>query len=91
MNSQVGDHRLRGVVPRRPGDAAARMRARAAQIEARDRHAVVGKAEHRSRREQLIECQCAVENVAAGQAELALRSAGDRICRATTLDLKPGA
>jgi hypothetical protein len=56
----------------RAGHAAARVRARSAQIEARQRHAVVGGADHRPGAEQLVEAHLAVEDVAADQAEAAL-------------------
>ncbi len=50
------------------GDAAARVRARAAQVESRDGRAVPGPTEDRAHREELIERRLAVEDVAAGQA-----------------------
>src|SRR5690242_21821498 len=59
------------IASRYPGDAAAGMRARAAQIQTGDRHPVVGVAEHRPSGEELVERERAVEDVAAGQAELA--------------------
>src|SRR5258707_1993588 len=62
--------RLRGVVAGRPGDAAARMRARAAVVEAFERSAVVRIAQHRPRPEQLVERERAVEDVAADEPEL---------------------
>src|SRR5262245_46703864 len=45
------------------------MRARAAMVEAGHRAAVIGMAEQRAGPEQLIERQCAVEDVAADQTE----------------------
>src|SRR4051812_29820034 len=48
------------------------MRARATEIEALDRPAVVRVAEQRARRPELVERKGAVEDVAADQAELAL-------------------
>src|SRR5258706_1005927 len=57
---------------RRAGDAAAGMRARATEIKPAYRRAVVGVAEHRPRREELVERERAVEDVPADQAEVAL-------------------
>src|ERR1700758_396392 len=62
----------RGVVAGRAGDTAAGMRAAAAVIKTLQRAAIIGMAEHRPRREQLIERQRAVEDVSAKQPELAL-------------------
>ena len=45
---------------------------RAAQIEARQRHAIIGRADHRPSAEQLVEAHLAVEDVAADQTEAAL-------------------
>src|SRR5690349_9892478 len=50
-------------------DPAAGMRARAAMVEARHRAAVVGMAEQRAGPEQLVERECAMEDVAADQTE----------------------
>src|SRR4029077_15191718 len=66
------DH-ARGVVAGGAGDAAAGMRAAAAMVEAFQRPAIIGVAQHRPRREQLIEGQRAMKNIAAEQAELALQ------------------
>ena len=68
----VRKHRARRIVPRRAGDAAAGMRARTAQVEALERHPVIGRADHRPGAEQLVEAHLAVEDVAADQAEAAL-------------------
>ena len=57
---------------RSAGHAAARVRARSAQIEALERHPIIGRADHRPSAEQLVEAHLAVENVAADQAEAAL-------------------
>ena len=65
----VGEDRVRGIVAGRAGDAAAGMRAGAAMIEARQRPAVVGIAEHGPRPEQLVERHRAVRDVAADEAE----------------------
>src|SRR5208282_2090309 len=70
--AQVRQDHLRRVMAGRAGHAAARMGARAAVIEPGHGTAIVGVSEHRARREQLIERQRAVENVAAEKAELAL-------------------
>src|SRR5690348_5671414 len=69
---QIRDHRLRRVVARRAGDSPSRMSAGAAQIEAGDRHAVISMAQHWPCREQLVERQRAVKNVAVWQPEGAL-------------------
>src|SRR5688572_5146999 len=53
-------------------DAAARMGAGAAQVEAVDRRPVVGVAAHRAQREELVEGHVAVQGVPAGDAEQAL-------------------
>ena len=78
-----------GIVPRRTGDTAARMRARAAQIETFQRHPVIGRANHRTSAEQLIKPHLAVEDVAADQSEAALEiergmdlPADHRLCEA---------
>ncbi len=62
----------RGVVARGAGDAAARVRARAAEIQALDRHAVVGVPRRGPQGVDLVRVQGAVEDVAAAQPELAL-------------------
>src|SRR5258708_28221629 len=62
----------RGVVAGGAGDAAAGMRAAAAMVEPFQRPAIIGVAEHRPRREQLIERQRAMKHIAAEPAELAL-------------------
>jgi hypothetical protein len=54
-----------GVVAGRAGDAAAGMRAGAAMVEALQGSAIIGVAEHRPRREQLVQRQRAVEDIAA--------------------------
>src|SRR6476620_9825964 len=68
----IAEDRPRGIMPRRSGDPAARVSARAAQIQALERHPVIGGADHRPRAEQLVETHLAVENVAADRAEAAL-------------------
>ena len=68
----VGEHGLRRIMPRRAGHAAAGMRARPAQVEALERHPIVGRADHRPGAEQLVEAHLAVEDVAADQAEAPL-------------------
>src|SRR4051794_36757390 len=65
----IGQDRAGSVVAGRAGDAAAGVRTCAAKIEALERAAIVGIAEHRSCPEQLIERQRAMENVAAGETE----------------------
>src|SRR5512138_2526157 len=65
----VAQHGARRVMPGSASDAAARMRARTAKVEALQRHAVIGRADHRPRAEQLVESHLAVEDVAADQTE----------------------
>src|SRR5258706_5488419 len=69
----IAQERGRGVVAGAAGDAAAGLRAAAAMVEAFQRPAIIGVAEHRPRREQLIERQRAMKNIAAEQAELTLQ------------------
>ena len=69
---EIPQHFARRIVARRAGHAAARMRARAAHVEARQRPAIVRMAEHRAGREHLPEIERAVKDVAADQAEGAL-------------------
>ena len=57
----------RGVLAGSAGDAAAWMCARAAQVECRDRRAVLGTAKDRAHREQLVERRLAVQDVASGE------------------------
>src|SRR5258706_2262949 len=85
----IAEDHAGGVVAGGAGDAAAGMRAASAMIEAFQRPAIIGVAEHRPRREQLIEGQRAVKNIAAEQAELALQIErredlpADHACRKT--------
>ena len=68
------------------------MRAGAAQIEARQRHAIIGMAQHRPVREQLVEPHLAVEDVAADQPEAALQIERRQApSRPSTDAAKPGA
>src|SRR6476660_4704393 len=69
----VVKHCASSIVPRRSGHAAAGMCARPAQVEALERHPIVGSADHRAGAEQLVEPHLAVEDVAADQAEAALQ------------------
>src|SRR3990172_1243249 len=62
---EIAQHLPRAVVPGQAGDTAAGVRARSAVIQALDRPAIVAVAEHRAREKQLVQPQCAVENVAA--------------------------
>src|SRR3954468_2640022 len=64
------------VMPGRAGDAAARVRTRAADVQTPKRRAVIGVSKHGPRRPQLIERQLAMEDVAAHQAKLALEVGG---------------
>ena len=68
----VRQHRMRRIVARRAGHATAGVRARSAQVQTLQRHAVVSRADHRPRAEQLVEAHLAVEDVAADEAEAAL-------------------
>src|SRR5687768_14313724 len=70
---EVANDLARGVVAGRAGDAATGMPTRAAQVEARQRHAVVRGAEDRPRREELVEPELAVEDVAVDEAEAAFQ------------------
>ena len=66
------------------GDAAARMGARARQVEPLERQPVAGVAEERPPQEELVERRLAVQRVAAGQAVVALeieRASGPRARR----------
>ena len=63
---------MRRIVARRAGHAAAGVRARPAEVQALERHPVIGRADHRPRAEQLVEAHLAVEDVAADQAEAPL-------------------
>src|SRR5688572_3643977 len=69
---EVDEDLARRVVPRRTRHAAAGMRAGATHIYAWQRAAIVTVPEHRARREDLIQVQRAVEDVAADQAERSL-------------------
>src|SRR5437868_5154169 len=69
--ASVTQHRARGIVSGCAGHAAARMRARSAQVQPLQRHSIIGGADHRARAEQLIEPHLAMENVAADEAEAA--------------------
>src|SRR5690606_2953807 len=62
-----------GVVAGSPGDAASRVSAGAAEVETCNRHAVIGVAQHGTRREELIQRQLAVEDVAVDHAETPLK------------------
>ena len=69
----IPEDRARGIVAGGAGDAAAGMRAGAAMVEALQGPAIIGVAEHRPGREQLVERQRAVEDIAAEQPEMALQ------------------
>ena len=88
MISQDG---ARGIMARRAGDAAAGMGAGTAVIKPLQRPAIVGMAEHRPRREQLIERQRAVENVAAEQSEISFQIERRQDLSPITLAANPGA
>ena len=61
----IPQDRFRRVVAGGTGDAAAGMGAGAAMVEALQGPAIIGVAQHRPRREQLVQCQRAVKDVAA--------------------------
>src|SRR5690242_5015641 len=63
----------RGVVAGSAGDAAAGVGAGAAVIKAPERPAVIGVAEHRACRKQLVQRERSMEDVAAQETELALQ------------------
>src|SRR5581483_7067337 len=67
--AKVGEDLARRVVARRPGDTAARMRARTTHVKTRKRAAIVPIPEHRPRREHLIELQPGMEDVAHDEAK----------------------
>src|SRR6266480_4534825 len=69
----IRQNHARGVVAGGAGDAAAGMGAAAAMVEPLQRPPIIGVAAHWPRREQLIERQRAVKNIAAEQPELALQ------------------
>src|SRR5258706_14447982 len=71
--SEITQHLAGAVVPGRARHAAARMCACAAQVQPFDRRAVVRVAEQRARRPELVERQLSMEDVSAGEAELALQ------------------
>src|SRR5580698_1365120 len=59
---------MRGVVSRSAGDAAARMRPRAAKIQSGDRRAVLRPSGDRAHEKKLLERKIAVKNISFGQA-----------------------
>ena len=67
---------MRRIVSGRAGHAATRVSARSAQVQALERHPVIGRADHRARTEQLVEAHLAMENVTADQAEAPLQVQG---------------
>src|ERR1700679_3231589 len=69
---EVGDDFARGIMARRAGYTAARMRARSAHVQSLQRTAIVAVPEHGPRREHLVQAQGAVKDVAADQPEGAL-------------------
>src|SRR5690606_33307719 len=72
-STKVAEHFTRGVAARKARDATAGVRAGAAQIQGLQGPAVISLPQQRPRREQLVEPQGAVEDVAAHQAEAALQ------------------
>src|SRR5579872_3042390 len=95
QSAVVAQDHLCGVVAGGAGDAAAGMGAGPAMVESLQRAAVIGVSEHRPRREQLVQRQRAVENIAAEKAELALQiergknlSPDHAVCKARRVDRK---
>src|SRR4029077_7347021 len=72
-SGRLPDDLPRRVATGKPHYAAARVTARAAEVEARDRCAVLRGARHRTQHEELIERELGVVPVASGHAELALQ------------------
>src|SRR6185503_8622371 len=66
---ELFDYLARGVLARAGRDSSAWMRARSTQIEIAQRRPVLGPAENRAHREQLIERRFTVQDVSAGQPE----------------------
>src|SRR5438874_6753192 len=62
----------RRVVTRESRDAAARVRSRAAHVQSFERAAVIAVTEHRTRGEELVETQRAMEDIAPDETEFAL-------------------
>src|SRR5690348_4343597 len=70
--AQIGEDHPCRIVSRCARDAAARMRAGGAVIEAGERPAIIGMSQHRPGGEELVEGERAMKDVAAGEPELAL-------------------
>ena len=70
---EIAQDFARRIMAGRAGDAAARMGSGAAQIEARERAAVITVAKHGTRREELIQLEPAMHDVAADEPENALQ------------------
>ena len=70
---RVAQDLARGVVSRHAGHSPAGMRARAAHVESLEGAAVVAVSEHGPGREELIERQLPVKDVATGQAKFSLQ------------------
>ena len=88
FSRDIRDDDLRRVVARRTRHAAAGVRARATQIEPGDRHVVVGVFQHGAGGKELVERW---KMSPLGRPKMRSRSSGERLCRAITLALKPGA
>src|ERR1043165_4598105 len=72
-NAQIPEHFARRIMPRGARDPAAGMAAGTAQIQAKQWHAVIAMPQDRAGREQLIQFQPSMHDIAAGQAEDALQ------------------
>src|SRR5207248_2656120 len=66
----VREDLARGVAAGEAGDVAARMRARAAEIQPLDRHAVAGGPEQRAPREPLVQARLAMQHMAGRESEV---------------------
>src|SRR5882762_7947301 len=73
---EVPEDLARCVVPRSSGDASAGMRAGTAEIKSAHGGAVIGVAEHRSCRKQLVERERPVKYISANQTEVAFEVEG---------------
>src|SRR5438270_843160 len=69
----IAQRLMRGIAARRPGNASSRVRSRAAQIKSFDRRAILRPPGHGTHKEELLQPQIAVKNVALGKAVCALQ------------------
>src|SRR5258705_8727011 len=78
LEAKIFQDFARAIVAGRAGDAASRVCAGTAQVQALQRRAVVGVSQYRSRRPELIERELAVEDVAPCEAEHSLQVGGGK-------------